>query len=214
VDLGAYETQLIRDTDGDGLADWWMLHYFGHPTGLASDNSRAQDSAAGDGVSNLQKYLLGKNPLIWDNLHFVGVQPLPDGQFQLTVYGELGRSYVLEASTNLVTWIPILNFACTNSPLCVADPAAANYAQRFYRIARLTSVPRPQLGFGSTQPLTSSGLDLSLAGLPGFSYRIEVSTNLVDWAPLTTFLSTNAIMLFRDATATNFNQRFYRAVVP
>ena len=50
------------DTDGDGIPDWWMLQYFGHATGLASDNSRAQDSAANDGVSNLTKYLRGADP--------------------------------------------------------------------------------------------------------------------------------------------------------
>ncbi len=50
------------DSDGDGIPDWWELQYFGHATGEASDFSRAQDDADGDGVSNLQEYLNGTDP--------------------------------------------------------------------------------------------------------------------------------------------------------
>jgi alpha-tubulin suppressor-like RCC1 family protein len=50
------------DTDADGTPDCWMLQYFGHPTGQASDLSRAQDDADGDGLSNLQEYLAGTDP--------------------------------------------------------------------------------------------------------------------------------------------------------
>ena len=113
-----------------------------------------------------------------------------------------------------MTWTPMFNFTCTNSPTYVVDPAATNYGQRFYRIAPLTSVPRPKLGFASSQPLTSAGLDLTLEGLPGFRYNVEAATNFIDWIPLTNFVSTNSMMYFRDAAATNFNRRFYRAVVP
>src|SRR5205807_19667 len=51
------------DTDGDGIPDSWMMQYFGHPLGLASDHSRAQDDADEDGMTNLQEYLAGTNPL-------------------------------------------------------------------------------------------------------------------------------------------------------
>jgi Tol biopolymer transport system component len=50
------------DSDGDGIPDLWMMHYFGHPTGQAGDLSRAQDDADGTGMSNLQKYLAGLDP--------------------------------------------------------------------------------------------------------------------------------------------------------
>jgi Tol biopolymer transport system component len=50
------------DSDGDGIPDLWMTHYFGHPTGQAGDLSRAQDDADGTGMSNLQKYLAGLDP--------------------------------------------------------------------------------------------------------------------------------------------------------
>ena len=50
------------DSDGDGIPDLWMIHYFGHPTGMAGDLSRAQDDADGDGMSNLQEFLAGTDP--------------------------------------------------------------------------------------------------------------------------------------------------------
>ena len=39
------------DSDSDGIPDAWMIQHFGHSTGLASDHSRAQDDADGDGLS-------------------------------------------------------------------------------------------------------------------------------------------------------------------
>ena len=51
-------------SDTDGIPDWWRLAYFGHPLGEASDKSRGQDDADGNGISNLTKYLNGIDPLI------------------------------------------------------------------------------------------------------------------------------------------------------
>jgi hypothetical protein len=50
------------DTDGDGIPDWWMMKYFGHPTGKASDGSLASSDPDGDGLTNLQEYIGGTNP--------------------------------------------------------------------------------------------------------------------------------------------------------
>ena len=50
------------DTDHDGIPDWWVTVRFGHPTGLASDHSRAQDDADGDRMSNRAEYIAGTDP--------------------------------------------------------------------------------------------------------------------------------------------------------
>ena len=71
-----------------------------------------------------------------------------------------------------------------------------------------------RLGFSSAQPLASNGLELSLEVSRGISGRVEVSTNLKDWATLTSFVGTNTTMQFLDPAATNYNWRFYRAVAP
>ena len=71
-----------------------------------------------------------------------------------------------------------------------------------------------QMNFTLTQPLTSTGLNFSLQISPGLNGHIQVSTNLSTWTALTNFAGTNATLNFRDPAATNFTQRFYRAVIP
>jgi Carboxypeptidase regulatory-like domain len=202
------------DNDGDGIPDWWLINYFGHPTGQASDQSFAWSDPAGDGLSNLQKYLLGRNPLVWDNLHFIGCQYLADGRLRLSVFGQVGHNYTLLASTNLANWVPVLSFACTNGVMDVFDPDAKNLSSRFYRLAPPAAVPGLKLGLGSAQPLSSNGLDLVLFSSPGLEYRIDASSDLLNWTAVTNFISTNATMRFMDSSATNYSRRFYRAVVP
>ncbi len=70
---------------------------------------------------------------------------------------------------------------------------------------------RPALG-----PITlfSSGtVQVSLSGSPGWTYSIQASTNLTDWLNITNLALTNTCGQFVDPAATNFPQRFYRAVV-
>jgi hypothetical protein len=62
--------------------------------------------------------------------------------------------------------------------------------------------------------MASNGLNFNLQVSLGVNGRIEASTNLVNWLTLTNFVGTNPIIYFRDAAATNLNQRFYRAVTP
>ena len=50
-----------RDTDGDGIADWWMLEQFGHSDPRSDDQSRAGDDADWDGMKNIGEYLAGTN---------------------------------------------------------------------------------------------------------------------------------------------------------
>ena len=202
------------DTDGDGIPDSWMMQYFAHPTGLASDNTLAQDSYSGDGISNLQKYLTGMNPLIWDNLHFVGAQHLTNGTCDLTLFGEVGHNYSLLASTDLVNWTPILSFACTNATMDVFDADAKTYPARFYRLVTPPAVPAIRLNVGPGPQPGTNGLNLVLQATAGLEYRIDASTDLINWTPLTNFIGTNATTSVFDSAVTNYTSRFYRAVAP
>jgi uncharacterized repeat protein (TIGR01451 family) len=204
-------TTLADDRNNDGLPDSWQIQYFGYP---GAPGSGPLDDPDHDGMNNLQEFLTGSNPLAYDSLRFLTWQMQTNGTYRMTVLGIPGQRYALLASTNLTDWVPILTFTSTNTSTVVLDPAAGNYARRFYRIGPLANVPPPWLGFGSTRPLSSNGLDLTLEGFAGVSYRIDVSTNLKDWAPLATLISTNSITPFRDSSATNLTWKFYRAVVP
>jgi len=128
------------DSDGDGIPDSWMLQYFGHPTGLASDHSRAQDDADGDGMSNLQEYLAGTNPLDPQSslkLRTQGLNP-STGRPQLAFTAVAGVGYTLQFSDNLASgvWTKLRDFPedPTTRTVIVNDPGAASSRSRFYRL--------------------------------------------------------------------------------
>jgi hypothetical protein len=52
------------------------------------------------------------------------------GQYALTVAGVTGYKYVVQASTNLVNWVPMQT---NTAPFTFVDANAGNFRQRFYR---------------------------------------------------------------------------------
>ena len=81
----------------------------------------------------------------------------------------------------------------------------------------LTIVPLPENVIPAISNLVVSGgntISLSLAGASGFTYVLEMTTNLTlpdGWQPLATnTLGTNGMWQFTDVGATNFPERFYR----
>jgi hypothetical protein len=128
------------DSDGDGIPDWWMLQYFGHPTGLASDQSRAQDDPDGDGMSNLQEYLAGTNPLDSQSSLKLRTQGTSSatGRPRFAFTAVAGIGYTLQFCDNLASrsWTKLRDYPSdpTTRTIIVNDPGAANSPARFYRL--------------------------------------------------------------------------------
>jgi len=128
------------DSDADGIPDSWMLQIFGHPTGLASDRSQAQDDADGDGMTNLQEYLAGTDPIDAQSVLKLQFQGIDSGtrkpQFTFTAMPGIG--YTLQYSDDLAsgTWQKLRDEPAgdTIRPVTVSDPGAVNAPARFYRI--------------------------------------------------------------------------------
>lgn len=58
-----------------------------------------------------------------------------NGTFQLTVNGQNGQEYIVQASTNLINWVSIYtNPPPFTSPFTFTDSNASNYPDRFYRV--------------------------------------------------------------------------------
>ncbi len=68
-----------------------------------------------------------------------GTAVRPDGSFELTVSVPTGPAYAVQASTNLATWTTLATNPAPPAPFTWADPAAANFAKRYYRV-----LPEPQ----------------------------------------------------------------------
>jgi hypothetical protein len=121
------------DTDGDVIPDSWMIQYFGHPTGQTSDQSFAWNDPAGDGLSNLQKYLLRLNPLVPARPYLQPLLSPTSGNFALNIQGLFGRGVTLEVSTDLTKWQTLTNLTSTNAVIYFEDWGVTNSGSRFYR---------------------------------------------------------------------------------
>lgn len=77
--------------------------------------------------------------------------------------------------------------------------------------ANFTKHPRVR-GDGRRELMATDGFRLTLTAEFGLRYRIDGSTNLVQWAPLTWLTNAFGLAQFDDGPATNLPQRFYRVV--
>jgi hypothetical protein len=71
---------------------------------------------------------------------------------------------------------------------------------------------RPRLGFFRCVGLPSDeAFQLSLTGELGAGYRIDGSTDLVNWTSMATLTNVLGMVQFNDPFVTNTNHRFFRA---
>jgi uncharacterized protein (TIGR03790 family) len=129
------------------------------------------------------------------------------GVFQMQMQIPTALQYVIQASTNLVDWLPI---ATNVVPGLVdfQDTDATNYSARFYRVVGPVPDQPPRL---SAPVLATDGtFQVQMDSEPGQPCAVQVSTNLVDWTPVLTN-QLGGSMVFVDATATNAVSRLYRA---
>jgi hypothetical protein len=75
--------------------------------------------------------------------------------------------------------------------------------------AVLTVYASAAAGVNGASFSAANGMEFSVAGVPGFNYAVEVSTNLVDWQMLFTNASPFSYL---DTNALNLSQQFYRVV--
>ena len=65
-----------------------------------------------------------------------------NGTFQFTVNGQNGQPYIVQASTNLINWLPVYtNPPPFVSPFTFTDSNMTTYPDRFYRV--VTGLDRP-----------------------------------------------------------------------
>ncbi len=102
----------------------------------------------------------------------------------------------------------------TNTLKAYAVDLGGNYSTTNSLSVLSSNTFKLKLNFAMNQPLTSTGLNFTLQISSNLNGHIQISTNLLSWATLTNFVGTNTTLNFRDSAATNYNRRFYRAVVP
>jgi hypothetical protein len=74
-------------------------------------------------------------------------------------------------------------------------------------------VPAPDIRFRKIHPLPDASYRLSMVAPTNTPYRLEASSDLLSWLPLTNFPPLPVVRLqYTDTSATNFPRRFYRTV--
>jgi hypothetical protein len=180
-----------------------MTNYFGFDQFTFQANDRTTDSAPA-------VVYISVAPVPDVTAASMGIQPLAGGQMQVSLVAEPWRSYRLEASTDLVHWVPVAHFVCTNLLTLLIDADAAQYPKRFYRAGTDPLAAK----FDASTSLNQEGFYFTVTGEVGRNYQVQVSSNLLNWAILSNVLQTNALTPFVDREAGRFDRRFYRIVTP
>src|SRR5208282_6610616 len=127
-----------------------------------------------------------------------------------------GGTWTQPATTNVWTnWMTAVKLQnATNTVNAYAVDLGGNFSTTNSVSFVSSNAFKLLLAFTTVQPLATNGLNFALQISSGLNGHVLVSTDLVDWVPLTNFVGTNTTLNFRDPAATNVNRRFYRAVVP
>ena len=67
-------------------------------------------------------------------LYFSTAAVATNQQFQVNFVGVPGSNYVLQATTNFATWVPLSTNTLTTNPFILFDTNAAGFPYRFYRV--------------------------------------------------------------------------------
>ncbi len=174
-------------------------------------------NAASGNTNPLYFAVTGANPVVASVFgalaaNHYALNVIPDGFGKVTATPQ-GNFYVAGASVPLDA-IPgpgqqFLGWSGdatgTQNPLPVAMNASKTITATFTRKPSL-AIAAPLNG------LFADGFRATLSGEFGQAYRIDASTNLVDWPPLATITNIYGTTQFTDEVATNAPRRFYRAL--
>jgi len=91
------------------------------------------------------------------------------------------------------------------------DVLVSNPAGHAASAPAVLTVAAPEVQFLSASVLTNGQVQLIFSGLPGQSYLIYASTNLVNWTPISVLAVSGGPLPFIDPEAADYPARFYRA---
>jgi hypothetical protein len=129
------------------------------------------------------------------------------------IIGELGQSFVIQASTNLVDWESIIIDTMQGDRTEFMDLSVAQHAARFFRILPLESLfVRYELKLGSPLAAGTEACSVPVFGPAGQPFVLRVSENLSDWSELGRGVISNDRIDVADPSAGEHPVRFYQAL--
>jgi len=198
---------LPKDSDHDGLPDDWELAYGLDPTNAAD---AAFDSDC-DGLSNIQEYQAGTNPLRFEEVRLHSVRLTAPGSLEAEIVAALGKIYALEGSTNLADWSSLSTFVCRQPNQLIHASVAPSATKYFLRLQTDTNAPLPLLTLINS-PLTNLPL-IRITAPPGHYYSLQASSNLLNWTTISNYFGTDCSTAILDPAGLA-SLRFYRVLLP
>ena len=130
---------LGEDSDGDGLPDAWERALIAALEGeVTLEEIRPNDDSDGDGLSNLREYLAGTYAFDPEDGFSLEVVDAVNGNPVLEFLAIRGRSYALEASRDLQTWVPARFRLLSDAP---DMPGRDFYQATDIRLQRVEALP-------------------------------------------------------------------------
>lgn len=133
---GTYNgSRVVADSDSDGIPDWWMMKYFGHPTGEAADHSLANQDADHDGLSNAQEYIAGTDPTNPNSVLKVTKINIGSGLINLTWSSVAGKTYTIYGASQVDgPYSPMLKVPSAGDGVTSTNLPGTTFNQ-FYRVS-------------------------------------------------------------------------------
>jgi hypothetical protein len=132
--------------------------------------------------------------------------PLAGGQILVELAGPVGRSVLLEFSTNAVDWASLTSLTFTNRLMRYVHQDGGLYSKHYYRATFLSQV---QVAIQSITRLGEGGTRLVYSGPQDGLYHVEASPDLLTWTPILTNVFPAGYGYFTD-TARGASRKFYR----
>jgi uncharacterized protein (TIGR03790 family) len=131
-----------------------------------------------------------------------------NGAFRLHMEAPASSPCFVQASTDLLHWLPIYT-NLLGGPLDFVDAGAAGLPRRFYRLAASLANNRPKLTPTGRSAAGGFKLHLDAGTVP---YTVDFSTNFTQWTSIFTN-ATGGTLDFEDTAARTSPRRFYRAAL-
>ncbi|HEY0369082.1 MAG TPA: M12 family metallopeptidase [Chthoniobacterales bacterium] len=125
------------DSDGDAIPDSWMLAHFGHAIGQVGDQSRANDDADGDGLTNLQEFLAGTDPQsAASKLRVISLSETAH-DIALTFASVVGKTYRVDARDDWSAAWQLFEdgVVASGASTQIVDAGGRSALRRFYRVS-------------------------------------------------------------------------------
>lgn len=135
------------------------------------------------------------------------VNPLPNGSVQFFLSSIPDTRYLIQATTDFLSWVNITNLTAFGDFMNLVDADASIYPHRFYRWVLYDAAAGE---IGAVTQLPGGRLNFQLNGLAGRTYFLQASADLQHWTDLSTNVATGGTINFTNMIDPGLAKRFFR----